>query len=227
MLRGVPAPMATTSGIPDSTCSLGSTHASGYRSAPIRNFAEGLRSRTDEQKHSPTTPLVAGAAPSVNPLAVALDSLSCLLASTPTTPALPKFRDISSQPLAVQIHYPFRAAKAFVRHRVLNPFTHWQHGFELIYRCLQGIDHRRSVSRASGMDRDSHRCPGVEVDLSALWAEYLCASFIFVMWASGSGECVQSWFELFLARLRSSRTTSSRIAVVMPESFASRVRNSW
>ena len=61
---------------------------------------------------------------------------------------------------------------------------------------------------------------------SALWARCVRPSFIFVTFASGSCGFVQSLFDVFFLRFRSSRAKSSRVGVSMPEAFASRVRNS-
>ena len=56
---------------------------------------------------------------------------------------------------------------------------------------------------------------------SALWARCVRPSFIFVTFASGSDGFVQSLFDVFFFRFRSSRAKSSRVGVSMPEAFAS------
>ena len=61
---------------------------------------------------------------------------------------------------------------------------------------------------------------------SALCARCVRPSFILVILASGSCGCVQSSFEPFFFRFRSSRAKSARVGVSMPEAFASCVRNS-
>ena len=61
---------------------------------------------------------------------------------------------------------------------------------------------------------------------SALWARCVRPSFIFVTFASGSCGFIQSSFDVFFFRFRSSRAKSSRVGVSMPEAFASPVRNS-
>ena len=59
---------------------------------------------------------------------------------------------------------------------------------------------------------------------SALCARCVRPSFIFVIFASGSCGCVQSSFEPFFFRFRSSRARSSRVGVSMPDACASCVR---
>ena len=59
---------------------------------------------------------------------------------------------------------------------------------------------------------------------SALWARCVRPSFIFVTFASGSDGLVQSLFEVFFFRFRSSRAKSSRVGVSIPDVFASPVK---
>ena len=62
---------------------------------------------------------------------------------------------------------------------------------------------------------------------SALCARCVRPSFIFVTFASGSWGCVQSVFEVFFFRFRSSRARPSRVGVSTPEAVARPARNAW
>ena len=62
---------------------------------------------------------------------------------------------------------------------------------------------------------------------SALCARCVRPSFIFVIFASGSDGFCQSVFDVRFFRRRSSRARASRVGVLIPDSVASRVRNSW
>jgi hypothetical protein len=57
--------------------------------------------------------------------------------------------------------------------------------------------------------------------------ELRAAVFHLATFASGSAGLVQSLFEVFFFRLRSSRAKASRVGVLMPDASASRVRNAW
>jgi hypothetical protein len=60
----------------------------------------------------------------------------------------------------------------------------------------------------------------VSIACSALCAKCVRPSFIFAIFASGSDGLVQSLFDAFFFRRRSSRDSASRVGVLIPDALA-------
>ena len=90
----------------------------------------------------------------------------------------------------------------------------------------QGFIQRRRIARGAAVSVTATTAPvSMSTACSCLCAKCVRPSFIFVIWASGSCGFTHSLFAPFLRRRRSSRASSSRVGVSMPEAFASSVRN--
>ena len=114
---------------------------------------------------------------------------------------------------------------ALVTDHFLNAVALGPDCFDLLGRFNPRLDAGRRVSVVGVL----HVTPTIapvsrSTACSALCAKCVRPSFIFVIFASGSWGWVQSSFEPFFFRFRSSRARSARVGVSTPEAWASFVR---